>query len=79
MINLENHKDKLGSGKKRKIKDENRHFQYLEVATEISFQISLLIAKRCKPFTDGGFIKDCFKIASQKICPEAASKFEKIQ
>jgi len=50
-----------------------------KVATKISFQISLLITKRCKPFTDGDFIKGCFEIASQKICPEAASKFEKIR
>jgi len=77
---------KLGSGRKHKVKDENRQFQDMfhkstqesEVATEISFQISLHIAKRCKPFTDGDFIKDCFEIASQKICPEAASKFDKI-
>jgi len=50
-----------------------------EVATKISFQISLLIAKRCKQFTDCDFIKDCFKIASQKICSETVSKFDKIQ
>jgi len=50
-----------------------------EVATEISFQISLHIVKKCKPFTDDDFIKDCFEIASQKICPEAASKFDKIK
>ena len=50
-----------------------------EVATKISFQISLLIAKRCKQFADGDFIKDCCEIASQKICTETASKFDKIQ
>ena len=38
-----------------------------EVAIEISFQISLLIAKRCKPFTDDDFIKDCFEIVSQRF------------
>ena len=48
-----------------------------EVATETSFQISLLIAKRCKPFTDGDFIKDCFEIASKKICPEVAKSLTK--
>ena len=78
---------KLGSGRKRKVKDENRQFQDMfykstqdsEVATEISFQISLHIAKRCKQFTDGDFIKDCFEIASLRICPKTASKFDKIQ
>jgi len=77
---------KLGPGRKHKVKDENRQFQDMfhkstqesDVATDISFQISLHITKRCKPFTDDDFIKDFFEIASQKICPEAASKFDKV-
>ncbi|XP_015431640.1 PREDICTED: general transcription factor II-I repeat domain-containing protein 2-like [Dufourea novaeangliae] len=56
-----------------------KRVQDSEVATEISFEISRLTAKMCRPFTDGDFVKDCFKIAAKKICPESAKTFEKLQ
>ncbi|OWR54465.1 general transcription factor II-I repeat domain-containing protein 2 [Danaus plexippus plexippus] len=39
----------------------------------------LVIAKRSRPFNVGDFVKECLEIATKKMCPEAAKKFEKIQ
>lgn len=50
-----------------------------ETATEVSYEISRMIAKRSRPFNDGDFVKECIEIAAKKMCPEAAKKFEKIQ
>lgn len=50
-----------------------------ETATEVSYEISRMIAKRSRPFNDGDFVKECLEIAAKKMCPEAAKKFEKIQ
>ncbi|KAB0803132.1 hypothetical protein PPYR_00102 [Photinus pyralis] len=50
-----------------------------ETATEVSYEISQMIAKRSRPFNDGDFVKECIEIAAKKMCPEAAKKFEKIQ
>ena len=51
----------------------------LETATEVSYEISRMIAKRSRPFNDGDFVKEFIEIAAKKMCPEAAKKFEKIQ
>ncbi|KAJ7338129.1 hypothetical protein JRQ81_010727 [Phrynocephalus forsythii] len=40
---------------------------HLVNATTESFKVSNLIAKKCKPFTEGEFVKDC--------CFEAADNF----
>ncbi|XP_022906223.2 protein FAM200C-like [Onthophagus taurus] len=53
--------------------------QNSETATEVSYEISRMIAKRSRPFNDGDFVKECIEIAAKKMCPEAAEKFEKIQ
>lgn len=53
--------------------------QDAETATEVSFEISRIIAKTCRPFKDGEFVKQCLDIAAKKICPENVKKFEKIQ
>ncbi|XP_071050799.1 general transcription factor II-I repeat domain-containing protein 2-like [Onthophagus taurus] len=50
-----------------------------ETATEVSYEISRMIAKRSRPFNDGDFVKEYIEIAAKKMCPEAAKKFEKIQ
>ncbi|CAK1581085.1 unnamed protein product [Parnassius mnemosyne] len=50
-----------------------------ETATEVSYEISRMIAKRSRPFNDGDFVKEFIEIAAKKTCPEAAKKFEKIQ
>ncbi|XP_071052939.1 general transcription factor II-I repeat domain-containing protein 2-like [Onthophagus taurus] len=50
-----------------------------ETATEVSYEIYRMIAKRSLPFNDGDFVKECIEIAAKKMCPEATKKFEKIQ
>ncbi|CAK1596193.1 unnamed protein product [Parnassius mnemosyne] len=50
-----------------------------ETATEVSYEISRINAKRSRPFNDGDFVKECIEIAAKKMCPDAAKKFEKIQ
>ncbi|CAB3240764.1 unnamed protein product [Arctia plantaginis] len=50
-----------------------------ETATEVSYEISRMIAKRSRPFNDGDFVKECIEIAAKKMCPEATKKFEKMQ
>ncbi|CAK1585602.1 unnamed protein product [Parnassius mnemosyne] len=48
-----------------------------DTVTEVSYEISRMIAKRSRPFNDGDFVKECIEIAAKKMY--AAKKFEKIQ
>lgn len=68
---------------KRELIDQQAMFtkpiQDSETAAEVSYEISWMIAKRSRPFSDGDFVKECIEIAAKKMCPEAAKKFEKIQ
>ena len=41
-----------------------------ETATEVSYEIFRMIAKRSRPFNDGDFVKECIEIAAKKMCPE---------
>ncbi|XP_023242660.1 general transcription factor II-I repeat domain-containing protein 2-like [Centruroides sculpturatus] len=76
------HKDFLlqGTERKRKIESLRRSLisqqnvfkkqsGELDAAVEASLEISALIAKNGKPFTDGDMIKKCLIIASE-MCPE---------
>ncbi|XP_074033766.1 general transcription factor II-I repeat domain-containing protein 2-like [Leptinotarsa decemlineata] len=47
-----------------------------ETATEVSYEISRMIAKRSRPFNDGDFVKECIEIAAKKMCPEAAKTLD---
>lgn len=50
-----------------------------EIITEISYDISLLICKASRPFTEGEFVKSCLVTATKKMCPdEIAKQFESI-
>ncbi|KAL4719466.1 hypothetical protein ACJJTC_018536 [Scirpophaga incertulas] len=87
--------DKPGPSKKRELRKQKmlslkreligqqamftKPIQDSEAATEVSYEISRMIAKRSRPFNDGDFVKECIEIAAKKMCPEAAKKFEKIQ
>ncbi|KAL3877434.1 hypothetical protein ACJMK2_035140 [Sinanodonta woodiana] len=48
------------------------------VACEVSYEISLMIAKSGRPFTDGDFVKQCMITASEKLCPEAVRKLQTV-
>ena len=37
-----------------------------------------VIAKRCKPFSDGEFVKECFLRVEDVLCPEKKEQFEQI-
>lgn len=49
-----------------------------ENATKASYEVATLIAKHCKPFTEGEFIKDCGKKMLEKICPAKKQEFANI-
>ena len=38
--------------------------------TRASYEVSRLLARRMKPFSDGEFIKECLVAASDSVCPE---------
>nr|XP_057931891.1 general transcription factor II-I repeat domain-containing protein 2 [Doryrhamphus excisus] len=49
-----------------------------ENATKASYEVATLIAKHCKPFTEGEFIKDCVMKMVEKICPAKKQEFANI-
>lgn len=49
-----------------------------DAATKTSFVISHKIAKNCKPFSEGGFVKECLVDAAALICPEKKEAFEQV-
>lgn len=49
-----------------------------ENATKASYEVATLIAKHCKPFTEGEFIKDCMMKMVEKICPEKKQEFANV-
>ncbi|GFX10815.1 hypothetical protein TNCV_4740351 [Trichonephila clavipes] len=44
---------------------------YAEPIKEVSLDVTEIIAKEGRSFTDGDFVKNCLSIASEKVCPEA--------
>ena len=46
-----------------------------ENSTKASYEVATLIAKQCKPFTEGEFIKDCLMKAVDNICPDKRQAF----
>ncbi|KAK9712722.1 hypothetical protein QE152_g24746 [Popillia japonica] len=59
---------------KRKLTGQQAMFtkpiQDSETATEVSYEISRMIAKRSRPFNDGDIVKECIVIAAKKMCPK---------
>ena len=55
-----------------------KSIQDSETATEVSYEISRMIAKRSRLFNHGDLVKECIEIAAKKMYPEAAKKLEKI-
>ena len=49
-----------------------------ENATKARYEMATLIAKLCKPFTGGEFIKDCVMKMVEKICPENNQEFANV-
>ncbi|KAF7245500.1 Carnitine O-palmitoyltransferase 1, liver isoform [Varanus komodoensis] len=49
-----------------------------ENATEASYEVAMLIAKHCKPFTVDEFIKDCVMKMVEKMCPEKKEEFANV-
>ncbi|KAL3873751.1 hypothetical protein ACJMK2_036840 [Sinanodonta woodiana] len=47
-------------------------------ACEVSYEISLMIAKSGRPFTDGDFVKQCMTTASEKLCLEVVRKLQTV-
>ena len=43
---------------------------------QLSFKISDAIAKSCRPFRDGEFIKDCIGMFVDEMCPEKKNSLE---
>ncbi|XP_061641106.1 general transcription factor II-I repeat domain-containing protein 2-like [Phyllopteryx taeniolatus] len=49
-----------------------------ENTTKASYEVATLIAKHCKPFTEGEFIKDCVMKMVENICPEKKQQFANV-
>ena len=45
--------------------------------TRAIYEVSRIVARRMKPFTDGDFIKECLLAVVDSVCPEQRSAFEK--
>lgn len=50
----------------------------VENAVKASYAISELIVQNSKPFSDGGYIKQCMETAADIMCPEKKSVFSSI-
>ncbi|KAG0715324.1 General transcription factor II-I repeat domain-containing protein 2 [Chionoecetes opilio] len=46
--------------------------------TRASYEVSRILARRMKPFTDGDFIKECIMVVIDSLCPEKSSAFESV-
>ena len=55
-----------------------RYFQNPSDIVKASFNISNLLAKKLKPFSEGEFIKECIIVAVQQICPKKVKQFSDI-
>ncbi|XP_077340540.1 general transcription factor II-I repeat domain-containing protein 2-like [Lithobates pipiens] len=49
-----------------------------ENATKASYEVATLIAKNCKSFAEGDFIKECVMKMVENICPEKKQEFANI-
>ena len=49
-----------------------------EKAMLSSYIVSQKIAEKCKPFSDGEFVKDCMVACAMKLCPKEKQKFEDV-
>lgn len=49
-----------------------------ENTTKASYELAILTAKHCKPFTDGEIIKDCVMKMVENICPEKKEEFANV-
>ena len=65
-----------------KLREQQSYFTKLhaprDAATKTSFMISHKIAKDCKPFSEGEFVKECLVDSAALICSERKEAFEKI-
>ena len=43
-----------------------------------SYEVSRILARRMKPFSDGDFIKECLVAVVDSVCPEQRSVFESV-
>ena len=46
--------------------------------TRASYEVSRLLGRQMKPFTDGDFIKECIMVVIDSLCPEKRSVFESV-
>ena len=49
-----------------------------ESVVAASYIVAEVIAKRCKPFSDGEFVKECFFRVADVLCPEKKEQFEQL-
>ena len=50
-----------------------------EASTEACYIVAHEIAKKCKLFSDGEFIKDCIMKVVDKVCPEKRNAFKEVK
>ena len=49
-----------------------------ESAVKASYEISCLLAKHTKPFSEGSMVKECMIKAAENVCPEKVKVFQEI-
>jgi len=47
-------------------------------AVSASYEVAHMIAKHCKPFQDGEFVKECVLECARSVCPNQEHKFKEI-
>ena len=47
-----------------------------EKAMLSSYIVSQKIVEKCKPFSDGEFVKECMVACAMELCPKEKQKFE---
>ncbi|XP_030834459.1 general transcription factor II-I repeat domain-containing protein 2-like [Strongylocentrotus purpuratus] len=68
--------DKLVTGPKRQQESFVKPTILKEKAVLSSFIVSRIIAEKCKPFSDGEFVKECMLACAEELCPKEKQKFE---
>ena len=55
-----------------------KHIDEGKKLTRSSYEVSRLLARRMKPFSDGDFSKECLVTVVDSVCPEQRSAVEKV-
>jgi hypothetical protein len=69
---------RLTAGLNRQVSMFERQSKTAASNTRTSYQVSLLLGKQLKPFSDGDFIKTCLMTVVGNLCPEKTQAFKDV-